>query len=106
MVTLPLALSKSIYITYNFISYKLPQVLRQKNYYHLEIYSFSLKGSKVFLAFLHNSFWPLKWYETIILACKKCTGTRQIKSLPNRQCGKAGNTIDPLKEGAPKAASL
>ena len=29
--TLSLALAKSIYITYNFISYKLPRVLRQKN---------------------------------------------------------------------------
>ena len=28
------------------------------------------------------------------------------KACPNRQCGKAGNTIDPLKEGARKAASL
>ena len=28
------------------------------------------------------------------------------KACPNRPCVKAGNTIDPLKERAPKAASL
>ena len=54
----------------------------QKKYYHLEIYSLSFKGSTVFLAFLNNSFWPVKSYETVILTCKKYTGIRQIKSSP------------------------
>ena len=46
----------------------LPWVLRPKKYYHSEIYSLSFKGSMVFLAFPLNSFWPVKWYETVILA--------------------------------------
>ena len=45
----------------------------------LLIYSLSFKGSALFLAFPHNSFWPVKWFETVIhvLTCKKCTGIRQ-----------------------------
>ena len=31
------------------------------------MYSFSFKGSRVFLAFLPNNFCILKWYETIVL---------------------------------------
>ena len=73
----------ALIITYIYIiSYMLPWVLRPKKYYHLEIYSLSFKGSTVFLAFPHNSFWPVTSYETVILTCKKCTGIRQTKSSP------------------------
>ena len=67
------------------ISYVLPWVLRPKKYYYLEIYPFSFKGSMVFLAFPHNRFWPVRWYETVILTCKKCTGIRRTKSSPQRK---------------------
>ena len=43
------------------ISYKLPWVLRPKNTI--------IRNSTVFLAFPHNSFWPVKSYETVIFTC-------------------------------------
>ena len=60
----------------------LPWELRPEKILSFGHLSLSFKGSMVFLAFQHNSFWPVKWYETVVLTCKKCTGIRQTKSSP------------------------
>ena len=44
--------------------------------------------------------------KLLYLSARNALEQGKQKARPNRQGGKAGNTIDPLKERAPKAASL
>ena len=93
MGTLPLALAKCIYnLLYNFISYKLPRVLRQKDTIIWKCTPFLLKDQGCFLLSCLTIFVYSSGMKLLYLHARNALDQSKQKACLDRQCGKARNT--------------